>query len=772
MFRLDFRSTPEYGDPTTGDIKIIENPDGSTRYNYTVHLFSLDLKSLTAGEHDDIFGDISKLDFTVLRAALPGETSEERDEIWRDLDVARTSVRLWSERKQKFVFEGRISSIEEVMDTQGKIFKRVSCESQMAYLTDSIVSAEDILRRLEETERIIDHGVVRASNFFKTLIELHNENTGGFGGNISKRFTPVFHGTLEDDGVLNFREQERRQFDVGSTYAKLTGWLNQEHDTVKNVQYEFWITHNDKLDPKEDGYLILNMGRVGAGGEVKSEPKIKLSHNMKSLTIRKHFGARGKTTRIIPLGGVGADGKRLDISSIPQYVPGVSHPIYSRAVENSTLAITYGFVDKEIKYDDIVDDGNRTPEEVTRLKEKLLARGQSVAKAMSDKPAAVSVNALDLFNAGYDPEGFDTGNAYPIENPLFDYDSVFEDKKVHVKCDGSYRLIEIKTPLLKPWLAVFDFGDQVEGLTGKALSAQLSAAQSIFNAASSIAGRLDDSSFKHFDGQSDYDSLSSRNERTFYCIPIDDKTAHMYIGDRRVEISGGGGGEPGDSFTISHAAVLSSEQAAKYTTLEQIPIAAKCGMTAYYGGAPSRMVCNGYRVLFNVPYDQITQEDVSSYLVLPIMGENLLERVGEYAEIKTRLTKQDSGRIYITVFYTRYNKNGSERSSGSAEFYCNYSGGLSGLVFGVTADYPSIREANDAGKALGNNGVLEGIGHGKGGSLSFSPIVPKVWIDGAVQEIFADYGLRGFGEPCQIWSLAELNFNFALSKRYEPSGGV
>lgn len=746
MFRIDFQSTPEYGDPTTGQYTV-----DNGLINYTTHRFSIEASALRDGMLDEKFGGaISTLDLTILREALPGETQLKRDSIWRDLTPARTSVRLWSERKQKYIFEGRISSAEETMDSQGRVYKRVTCEDQMSYLTDSIVTADEIWQRLLNKGLTNDLGVVKATDFFEALIELHDNKMGGIAGGITKSFKPVFHGTLDDVGIINFREKERKQFDAGTTYAKLMGWFNQEHDTVKNVKYEFWITHNDKIDPGTYGYLILNMGKVGSGGEIKSSPKIKLRENMQSLTVRHSYGSDGKTTRIIPLGGVGANGKRLDVSSLPQYIEGMSDPVYRNAVENSTLALTYGYIDKIVLFDDLVDDGNKSPEEVEVLKKNLLARGRALADALTDKATSISVSALDLFNAGMDPEGFDVGNAYTVDNPRLDYYS----GGLSVRFEKSYRLVEKKTPLLNSWRTMFTFGDEVQTATGRTLAEALAASERIFNVGSALASRLDDSSVKLCDSQADFDRIASKNSRTVYYVPQDGSTAHAYIGNRRLEFAGGGGG---DRFTVQYAAVLSEEELETYLVQERMQIAARCGMTAYYGGAPSRMIINGYRVLFNVPSADVRPEDLSSHLEF-YSGSY-------YQTVDALITAQNATTLTIQLQHRRYTSQGGAATNtamGTQTYTYNISGlEISSLVFGAYVDVKSIEAANDQpyyGQV--SQPVL---------TSQYFITACRLFVNGTA--VSSSYSERGTGvtlNNIRIYDEAEWHFDLGLSRRYEP----
>lgn len=228
------------------------------------------------------------------------------------------------------------------------------------------------------------------------------------------------------------------------------------------------------------------------------------------------------------------------------------------------------------------------------------------------------------------------------------------------------------------------------------------------------------------------------------------------------------------SFTVDYAALLSSEQSVSYTTGETMPLAAQCGLTAIYGGAPSRGVCNGYRVLFNVPYADITQEDVSSYLELNTPWANYewqqLEKVDWKYVYQCRLTSQTVSSFTITVYTSVYDKNGDIVSSESASrsFSYSYSGAISSLVFGIVADFARIVEASSSWQAVGVHGRYQNIGHGKSGQ---SIIVPKVWLNGTAVDWSSSDGSVSTGTFATIKSLTEWHFDTALNKRYEPSEG-
>ena len=537
-------------------------------------------------------------------------------------------------------------------------------------------------------------------------------------------------------------------------------WIAERHGLSVSVKHD---PNHPGTD--EDGYLILYVEGIANENRqygYKASPKISLRQNMKSLKVSHNFSGTGRVTCITPLGGVGADGKRLDVSAQPQYNPITHEVFYSRSVQNFQLAATYGFVERIEIHDDLVDDGNKTAYEVDLMRTELYNRGLMSAAKLNDKVTSIQVGALDMANAGVNVDAFEVGYYYDVVNEMLDYLSGGST----VVFDKTYQLLKKVTPLARPWDASFTFGDEAKNVTKKTLSAQQMLKQQIYSTGNGIASRLDNAAFKRCSSASEYTNFGTHRDETFYTVP-EDGELHLYLGDERIVISEGGGG--GDSFTVDYASVLSSEQSVKYTTGETMSIAAQCGMTAIYGGAPSRGVCNGYRVLFNVPYADITQEDVSSYLVLPNpQGTNpSVDKAGQYTVFRCRLSEQTQTRFVITVYWTRYNTDGTVQSSGSYGYSASYSGSLSGLTFGMVADVNTIQERDATWQSAGVYGLYRGKGHGQDGPA----VTVKAWLNGATIALnFPTSG--GTVDWFFVKSIAEWHFDLSLSKRYEPSGGV
>lgn len=774
MFRLDFKSTPEYGNPDTGSITYEEGV-----FIYDTQRFSLPADTIAdGGTLTENWNSFDTLTAKVYRESIPGATQAEKDVIWRDLAAQRTSVQMWSAAKEDYTFAGRISAAEENMDSQGRIYKMLTCESELAYLADSTVSLPEIYAEEGYNYDTSDNLFFgNAATVIGLVVAIHNKKTGGFAGNISKRFT-VEYGPIYENGDYPYSILFYRSPYVPSGSRTENTGLHQDReiDTMSSLAMIQWIAERHGLsvsvkhDPNhpgtdEDGHLILYVEGIANENRqygYKASPKISLRQNMKSLKVSHNFSGTGRVTCITPLGGVGADGKRLDVSAQPQYNPITHEVFYSRSVQNFQLAATYGFVERIEIHDDLVDDGNKTTYEVDLMRTELYNRGLISAAKLNDKVTSIQVGALDMAEAGVDIDAFEVGYYYDVVNEMLNYQSGGST----VVFDKTYQLLKKDTPLARPWDASFTFGDEAKNVTKKTLSAQQMLKQQIYSTGNGIASRLDNAAFKRCSSASEYSNFGTHRDETFYTVP-EDGELHLYLGDERVMISGGGGG--GDSFTVDYASVLSSEQSVKYTTGETMSVAAQCGMTAIYGGAPSRGVCNGYRVLFNVPYADITQEDVSSYLVLPNpQGTNpSISKAGQYTVFRCRLTEQTQTRFVLTVYWTRYNADGTVQTSDSYDYSAAYSGSLSGLTFGMVADVSTIEEYDATWQAAGIYGRYRAKGHGQNGPA----VTVKAWLNGAAVALsFPTSG--GATDWFFIKSLAEWHFDLSLNKRYEPSGGV
>lgn len=773
MFRLDFKSTPEYGNPDTGSITYEEGV-----FIYDTQRFSLPADTIAdGGTLTENWNSFDTLTAKVYRESIPGATQAEKDVIWRDLAAQRTSVQMWSAAKEDYTFAGRISAAEENMDSQGRIYKMLTCESELAYLADSTVSLPEIYAEEGYNYDTSDNLFFGdAATVIGLVVAIHNKKTSGFAGNISKRFT-VEYGPIYENGNYPYSILFYRSPYVPSGSRTENTGLHQDReiDTMSSLAMIQWIAERHGLsvsvkhDPNhpgtdEDGHLILYVEGIANENRqygYKASPKIQLRQNMKSLKVSHNFSGTGRVTCITPLGGVGADGKRLDVSAQPQYNPITHEVFYSRSVQNFQLAATYGFVERIEIHDDLVDDGNKTAYEIDLMRTELYNRGLISAAKLNDKVTSIQVGALDMANAGVNVDAFEVGYYYDVVNEMLNYQSGGST----VVFDKTYQLLKKVTPLDRPWDASFTFGDEAKNVTKKTLSAQQMLKQQIYSTGNGIASRLDNAAFKRCSSASEYSNFGPHRDETFYTVP-EDGELHLYLGDERVMISGGGGG---DSFTVDYASVLSAEQSVKYTTGETMSIAAQCGMTAIYGGAPSRGVCNGYRVLFNVPYADITQEDVSSYLVLPNPQSTYpgINKAGQYTVFRCRLSEQTQTRFVLTVYWTRYNADGTVQTSGSYGYSASYSGSLSGLTFGMVADVSTIEEYDATWQAAGVYGRYRGKGHGQDGSA----VTVKAWLNGAAVALsFPTSG--GASDWFFIKSLAEWHFDLSLNKRYEPSGGV
>lgn len=578
MYRLDIKWTNAYGDinPDTGEpeITIERVPDspGTYVYYYSIHYATLGQKEINGTLSEHLCG-INTLSFDIYYGSS----------CWDKFFSNRTSLQLWSEREQDYIFSGRVISVEEHMDENGSLYKTVDCESEMAYLCDSICDTHDVLERIEETGRGLN-----TSDVLITILELHDSHTGGFAGSISKQFYPPDTHWDEDkqefvpNGGKKPYGTESMEFsvdgDVDTTYALIQQMF------VEGLGWDIWVSHNpDAVEPGnttngQHGYLILNAGESGSAS-TEETTTIEVGKNMKSLSIEYSPTAEGRVTRIVPLGGIGADGSRLNVRSIPQYHEGWSTPDYTRDVTNEILSITYGNVDKVVVFDDLVDDGNKSSEEVDAMIQELYNRGKRLADALSDGITSISLSAADLFEIGYDIKRLRVGNSYRIVNPFFGLDNKF-------------RLVEKITDLSEPWNPRLTFAKSSNTVSTQIVSRSTNAMNRIYNTGKTLSTRMDNSSIRITTAK-EYNSMSRRNPRTVHYVDQGDGTYKAYIGNKPIVFSGGGG------VMVESAALLSDNNFNSFVIAKELMLEIDGHTKLYYGQPPAFVVVNGQYCLMS-----------------------------------------------------------------------------------------------------------------------------------------------------------------------------
>lgn len=567
MYSLQIKHTGVYDpDATDPDIVVTRDPDhpGTYIYSWTTYRTSMSSNEIN-GTLDEPWNGISTFTFNVYYGSP----------CWDVFFPARTAVRLWDEKDQKFIFTGRVADVTENMGADGLLYRTVQCESELAYFCDSICDTQDVLDRLQEYNRSMN-----ARDVLVTMLELHHFNAGGIAATITKGFFPPNSTWNDNTNAFDYPSScypttnisEAFNGDVDTTWALMQDIL------VENLGMDIWVTYNDDAVPVGGdptwtfGYNVLNMRKATDTG-IAGDP-ITISTNMKSLKIETSPTSNGRITRIVPLGGIGVNGRRLDVSSIPQYHEGWIDPSYEKQVANEILSITYGLVDKVSLHEDLVDNGNKSESEVNAMIQELYRRGKAEADALSGGITSISIEAVDLYEAGYTgAHKFEIGSFHRIVNEFFGLDETF-------------KLVRKVTDLAQPWNPKLEFAKGQTSQTNLTKNRQVSTSGRIYNVENMISSRLDRSAVKRTT-QSAYDAMTSRNPTTVHYADQGDGTWKAYMGDEPIKFGDGG-------WEVDTAIVLDSNSIHDWVATQELIEDISANTKLYYGGNQKTVVAQGY----------------------------------------------------------------------------------------------------------------------------------------------------------------------------------
>lgn len=559
MYSLTIKWTGEY-DPeaTDPDITVTPDPDhpGTYIYSWTTHRATMAGTEIN-GKLDEVWNGISTFTFNVYYGST----------CWDCFFPARTAVRLWSEKEQKYIFNGRVADVTEHMGADGILYRTVQCENELAYLCDSICDTKEVEERLSYYNRGMN-----ARDVLITMLELHHINAESIAATLKKGFMPPNSTWNDNTNSYDYPSncypaisiREAFNGDVDTTWALIQDIL------VNNLGMDIWVTYDDSVVPEGGdptwifGYNVLKMQSSSSTGSV-GDP-ITISTNMKSLKIETSPTSNGRITRIVPLGGIGVNGKRLDVSSVPQYHEGWTDPSYEKAISNEYLSITYGHIDKVTLHEDLVDNGNKTEAEVQAMIDELYRRGKAEADALTGGITSISIEAVDLYEAGVTgAHKFQIGNIHRIVNSFFGLDE-------------SFKLVRKVTDLAEPWNPKLEFAKSQTSSTYITKNRQTQTSGRIYNVENMISSRLDKSAVKRTT-QAAYDLMSSRNPTTVHYADQGDGTWKAYMGDEPIVFSDGG-------WEVDTAVVLDANNVHQWLAQEELMADVNPGTKLLYGGHP------------------------------------------------------------------------------------------------------------------------------------------------------------------------------------------
>lgn len=565
------------------------------------------------GELSETLNDIDYFDFVVYYG----------QQNWAYFEPNQTFVDLWSIKQSKDVFNGRCVSVTKEMTNDGILSKRIHCESEMAYLCDSVGDVNDILLHMNTyypatAEEKAQYGddYVRFDRFIMSLLSLHTTSTG----DVKRRIyandctynsggyfepvdptTPVYPATDITQSI---------DIDTGSSWSVLK-------DLRDRLGYDIWIVH-------EDGHIVLKISYSGAHMDTHHTP-INLGENMQSLRVETSPQEYGKVTRIVPLGGVGANGLRLTIADVNNHERWLTNAA-SRAIEAKT-----GIIQKVVVYEDLVDDGNLTADEARAVRLELMRRGNEELSKLTTGITGITCRAVDLYELNVaNKHPYQIGGNYPFYCP---YLGLYGD-------DGTYeyffRLTKRVTDLGKPYDPELTFALPSATYQTQATDERIRVAQKLYALQKSQADRMDGTSVKR---TTTYDSTTANAGTVYY---VDNGTSGQIYLDGKAY---GGGG----STSVENATVLVPTNFHDFVIEEELILDIQPPNMLYYG-RDTAIICVQGHYMLQVSYDTYGAASYDSTLGWVINGskDTYNAVIANLDKFGTQLGTETEGGFLIT----------------------------------------------------------------------------------------------------------------------------
>ena len=283
---------------------------------------------------------------------------------------------------------------------------------------------------------------------------------------------------------------------------------------------------------------------------------------MQSLRVETSPQEYGKVTRIIPLGGVGANGLRLTIADVNNHERWLTNAA-SRALEAKT-----GIIQKVVVYEDLVDDGNLTADEARAVRLELMRRGTEELSKLTTGITGITCRAVDLYELNVaNKYPYQIGGNYPFYCP---YLGLNGDDGSH---DYFFRLTKRVTDLGKPYDPELTFALPSATYRTQATDERIRVAQKIYALQKSQADRMDSTSIKRTT-TTDYDPTTA-NPDTVYYVDKGNGTGELMLDGTSY---GGGGGT-----TVENAAILTDDTFSDYAVDNELIVNLEPDGHIYYG---------------------------------------------------------------------------------------------------------------------------------------------------------------------------------------------
>lgn len=562
-------------------------------------------------------------------------------EAW-DFPEKETTVILIDVDTHTMEFYGRVTDVQDSMDSTGKYCRRVTCANEMDFLDDT------------RTAAIIPINTY-ANAALTTLIDAHNAKVGAN--------SPRSFAVGDISAVASKRLSAAVLFDYVTTLDALKRIFIDEFGAEIRTRHI-------------NGVNYFDAGKFGS----TSQTVIKIGDNLQN--IRATYSAADRiVTRLYPLGGVGYDGQRLTIANAP------GNPTILPYIDNTEMIAKYGIHEGVFIVDKLAPPSSYW---LDTYAQRLYEIGVEAATALSTPKVEITLSALDLAKLGLSGyNGFALGNTHLTICP-----------KLGVHHD--LRITGLKRKLSSPQTTELTIStiNKRRDKANANLSAKLAAIDKNTN------DKINANSYtytsvvnEHFDGvtklkkttKTEYDQ-TTKDPKTAYFVD-DGEKIDFYLGDEHINWGGG---------VVEYAAIVNGEGGWTPATTP-ISVFYDQGVPAYYGGAPARMVIQGYKMLFNVAFDDIEVSDVYSDLTLKDFAGGALHDIHAWVIISQQTATTVTVKLKATIdgvdsgtnYYSVYSVTPAQMQGFTCGICLDFSG-LEARPTGSAASYPYLARAYGA----------------------------------------------------------------------------
>lgn len=292
-----------------------------------------------------------------------------------------TFVKVTRPDLHKTIFEGRVITPNDEMDTGGAIFNDVICEGLEGFLHDSV-------------QPFADFHNTAPKDFLQAMITNHNNQVDAY-KQIKLGTVTVTNST---DNVYRFLEDDK------DTYNNITDKL------INSLGGEIRVRH------ESDGLYLDYEPQIGG----KSVQKIELGKNL--LSLQRAIDASTFYTAIKPLGAT----QEPDTTDDSTGTTGVSYPRLTIGgdglIRNEALISKFGLIVKANDWDDVTTQAD------------LKAKGQAMIDAQKNLKMQIQLTYVDLSYIKKDLDSFNNGDTVELISKIHGIDLIERITGMVINC--------------------------------------------------------------------------------------------------------------------------------------------------------------------------------------------------------------------------------------------------------------------------------------------------------------------------------------------------